>query len=188
MYSEAQILEGLLKNEEAAVFEIINLYGDRMLRTAFAITGDAQTAEEVVQDTFLQVCQKIDSFRQHSTLQTWIYRITVNLAKNRLRSRWFKKVTPLAEELTTQVQIPNNSENNPETVAIQEESRREVLSTLQGLSEKYRAVLVLHYLEEQSIKEISEILKQPEGTIKSKLSRGKTLLKKELLKREVVSK
>jgi RNA polymerase sigma-70 factor (ECF subfamily) len=184
MFNEALIIERLLKNEETAVSEIVNLYGDRMFRTAFAITGDIQTAEEVVQDTFLQVCRKIVSFRQQSTLQTWLYRITVNLAKNSLRNRWFKKVTTMGEEIT-QVPVTNSSETNPEMAAIQEENRREVINCLQELSEKYRAVLVLFYLEELSIKEICEILKQPEGTIKSKLSRGKTLLKKELVKREV---
>jgi RNA polymerase sigma-70 factor (ECF subfamily) len=90
----------------------------------------------------------------------------------------------MGEEIT-QVPVTNSSETNPEMAAIQEENRRDVINCLQKLSEKYRAVLVLFYLEELSIKEICEILKQPEGTIKSKLSRGKTLLKKELVKREV---
>ncbi|MCF8012657.1 MAG: sigma-70 family RNA polymerase sigma factor [Clostridiales bacterium] len=178
---EAEIISGLKKGKEEAVALLVDKYGDRMLRAASAITGDQQIAEEVVQDTFLQVCKKIDSFNNESSLQTWIYRITINTAKNYIRGAWFRKVSNVENDEIASFSGPHA--DNPEDKYIQKEEGSGVILSLKKLPRKYREVLVLYYLEELSIKEISNILKQPEGSIKSKLSRGRTMLKAEIGKK-----
>ena len=178
MRAEAEITEGLKRGDGVAVEAAVNCFGDRLLRTALAITGDQQVAEEVVQDTFLQMCRKIHSFKGQSSLQTWIFRIAVNLARNRLRGGWFRRVVAWGEIDLNQLPAPPGG--SPEAEAVARESREEVLGCLQALPAKYREVLVLYYLEELSVGDIGQVLEQPEGTVKSKLSRGRALLKAEI--------
>ena len=182
--SEEEIIAGLEKGEERAVEITIDRYGDRMFRTALAITGDTREAEEVVQDAFLQVCRKIRSFKQQSSLQTWIYRITVNLAKNRLRSFWFKKVAPWTDSEKNLLAADDGLD--PEETLLRREKHKEVLDCLKRLPLKYREALALFYLEELSITEIAQVLQQPAGTVKSKIFRARSLLEKELKAGEVI--
>lgn len=175
MLTETEIISGLKTGKDEAVEAVLNIFGDRLLRAALAITGDLQTAEEVVQDTLLQVCRKIHSLQEQSALQTWIFRIAVNLAKNRVRGGWFRRVTPLKERELNH--LTDYRDSSPEVQTVNRESREEVLRSLQRLPVKYREVLVLYYLEDLNIREICEVLEQPEGTVKSKLSRGRALMK-----------
>lgn len=178
MYSDEQQLMELKKGNELAVEELLERYGNRLLRTAYGICGDLQVAEEVVQDTMLQVCRNIHGFEARSTLATWMFRITINLAKNRVRGSWLQRLAAWDEGQVNA--IPGPMKMQPETSALREEQRSEVLCCLQSLPVKYRDVLVLYYLEEFSVQEICRILEQPEGTIKSKMSRGRVLLKEKL--------
>ncbi len=183
MLSEKELIAGLKENREESVTALINLYGDRLLRVAAGITGDRQLAEEVVQDTFLTVCRKISSFREEASLGTWLFRITANLAKNKIRGGWLKRVTALDDHRAGLLGVP--PEDWPEEAAIRREKSEEVNSCLKRLPAGYRDVLALYYLEELSVREVSSILRQPEGTVKSKLSRGRTLLRAELERRGV---
>jgi len=175
MLTENEIIAGLKNGKDVALEAVLNIYGDRLLRAALAITGDLQSAEEVVQDTLLQVCRKVHSFQEQSTLQTWIFRIAVNLAKNKVRGNWFRRITPLKDNELNH--LTNYRESSPEVQTVNRENREEVLRCLQRLPVKYREVLVLYYLEDLNIREICAVLEQPEGTVKSKLSRGRALLK-----------
>lgn len=183
MLTETEIVQGLIEKKEYAVETMVKIYGDRLLRTAAAITGDPHTAEEIVQDTFLQICRKIGTFKGQSSFQTWMLRITVNYARNSMRSSWLRRAAPWNEAVE---QTSQTSTNDPFASFLQEEERKVVLRSLQLLPVKYREVLVLYYYEELNVKEISSILEQPEGTVKSKLARGRNLLKKQLIEKEVV--
>ena len=178
MLTETEIIAGLKTGKNEAAEAVLNIFGDRLLRAALAITGDLQIAEEVVQDTLLQVCRKIHSFQEQSSLQTWVFRVAVNLAKNRVRGGWFRRVTALKERELNH--LTDCRESSPEVQTINRESREEVLKCLRRLPVKYREALVLYYLEDLNIREICAVLEQPEGTIKSKLSRGRALMKAEM--------
>lgn len=180
--TENQIVQGLIKGNDEAVEALINTYGDKLLRTALAITGDRATAEEAVQDTLLQVCRKISSYKGDSSLLTWIFRININIAKNKLRSSWFKKVSlhDPGEALFTNLPF---KDQGPEENLLTQERHNEVLECLKILPLKYREVVVLFYIQELTTAELSSILNQSAGTIKSKLSRGRILLKQKLEER-----
>ncbi len=186
MKSEAEIVVGLKNTEEWAVDAVIFLYGDRLFRSAVAITGDWQLAEEVVQDTFIQMSRKIHSFKQRSSLQTWMFSITINIAKNRIRSTWIRKVSTWGDSEEGYLSGDSN-DSTPETEFIKKEQHNEIIHCLRELPQKYHAVMALYYLEDFTIKQISEILKEPEGTIKSKLSRGRNMLKDGLQVKGVVA-
>jgi RNA polymerase sigma-70 factor (ECF subfamily) len=175
MYIEAELIRELKKGSELAVAVLVERYSNQLLYVALGICGDMQKAEEVVQDTMLQACRKIDSFGQQAALSSWLYRITVNLAKNSLRKRWIRRLTPWEEQRLQLLAAP--AADQPELMALRQETRLEVVELLQRLPVKYREVLALYYLQEFAVSEISAILGQPEGTVKSKLSRGRTKFK-----------
>jgi RNA polymerase sigma-70 factor (ECF subfamily) len=178
MTQDAQLVRELKKGSEQALEALISRYGNRLLRTAAGICGDTQIAEEVVQDTMLQVCRKIHAFEERSSLGTWMFRITVNLAKNRMRGSWLQRLTPWED--SRMAQLPAPAAEEPETQVIKQCKEQAVSRCLQSLPVKYRDVLVLYYVEDFSVAEISAILDEPEGTVKSKMSRGRNLLKEKL--------
>ena len=176
MLNETELIARLMGGEESAVRELISCVGDRLLRTAYGMTGDLQTAEEVVQDTFLKTCRRLNTFKGDSSLETWMFRILINTARNRMRNGWIKRVINMDEGIV--VNLPAPAGYNPEDEILGLEKRREVSGCLKRLPVKYREVMVLHYLEDLSVAEISRVLGQPVGTVKSRLSRGRERMKK----------
>lgn len=157
---------------------MIDTYGDRLFRTALAITQDSHVAEEVVQDTFLGVCRKIQTFRHESSLYTWMLSICANLARNRLRGWWLLRTVPVEHCFTIA-----SEEDGPECRLIEQEEQQYVIRCLGRLPHIYREVLVLHYIDDLSVMQIASVLRQPEGTVKSRLSRARTLLKQHMKER-----
>lgn len=182
MHTEAELVRELKKGSELAVAVLVERYSDQLLYVALGICGDLHKAEEVVQDTMLQACRKIGSFGQQAALSTWLYRITVNLAKNSVRNTWLRRITPWEEQKLHLLAAPTTSQ--PELMALRQETQLKVIELLQQLPVKYREVLALYYLQELNITEVSHILGQPEGTVKSKLSRGRSKFKELWVARE----
>lgn len=172
MVAEKLLVKNLKKGREDAYRQIVEEYGNRLLRTCYLILKDREEAEDVVQETFIKVFRNIDSFRENSNLYTWIYTIALNLSRDRLRKK--------QDMFTIEVELVGNNDVEYEVEkSIDKELLRKELFEINSL---YREVLVLFYFEELSIKEISNLLNEKEGTIKSKLSRGRNILKESLLK------
>lgn len=182
MDNETQVIQGLINEDTEAIEAFIESYSDPLLRVATAITGDVPLAEEVVQDTFLQVCRKIKSFQGNAAFKTWVYRIAVNTAKNRLRGKWLRKMSSWNVELES---VTTANTSNPEEWTLRKEMHQELLECLRELPVKYRSVVVLYYLEQLKVQELCQILNKPEGTIKSQLSRGRTLLQDIMIRKGV---
>lgn len=169
---EVDLIKGLKKGINEAYYELINTYGDKLLRTCFLMTKDEKLAEEIVQETFIRVFKYIKKFKGDSTLYTWIYRISQNVLKDKL------KLAVIEITYEDYYMDPDN----PEDLTLDKIDRELLRGELDKLSYIYKQVLILFYFEDKSIKEISDILEEKEGTIKSKLSRGRALLKVELEK------
>jgi RNA polymerase sigma-70 factor (ECF subfamily) len=169
---EKDLIKGLKKGKEEAYYELINTYGDQLLRTCFLMTKDEKLAEDIVQESFIRVFKYIKGFKGDSSLYTWIYRISQNVLKDKMKS----KVIEVAYE--DYYMDPDN----PEDLTLIKIDRQILRKELDRLSFIYKQVLVLFYFEDRSIKEISAILEEKEGTIKSKLSRGRSILKQALEK------
>lgn len=170
--AEKGLINNLKKGKEEAYEELVDTYGNRLLRTCYLILKDKEEAEDVVQETFIKIFKSISSFREDSGLYTWIYSIALNISRDRLRK---KNVSLNLEDEWV-------GEDHVEIVVEQNMDREELREELFAMNILYREVLVLFYFEELSIKEISHLLSEKEGTIKSKLSRGRTLLRNRLLK------
>jgi len=140
--------------------EIIKRNGDKLLRTAVAITGNKAEAEDAVQDTFIKLIDKQPLFNSPEHESAWLIRVTVNLCKNRIRSYWWKKTEPLLEAYPAQ--------DSQET---------DIMQVVLSLPSKYRAVIHLFYYEGYSTKEIADITEQREPTVRQQLTRARRMLK-----------
>ncbi len=172
MVAEKLLIKDLKKGKEEAYRQLIEEYGNKLLRTCYLILKDREEAEDVVQETFIKVFNKIDTFKEKSGLYTWIYAIALNLSRDRMRTK--KDFIELKDDW-----IGNDDVESKVEINIDRESLRKEMFEMNPL---YREVLVLFYFEELSIREISNLLNEKEGTIKSKLSRGRNILKEGLLK------
>ena len=172
MVAEKLLIKNLKRGREEAYRQLIEEYGNKLLRTCYLILNDREEAEDVVQETFIKVFNKIDTFKEKSGLYTWIYAIALNLSRDRMRTK--QDMLELKDEWIGIDDVESHVEINID----REQLRKEIF----GMNSLYREVLVLFYFEELSIKEISNLLNEKEGTIKSKLSRGRNMLKESLLK------
>lgn len=144
---------------------IIEKYFNMIYKLALAETKDVHTAEDVTSDVFLKFMQSDKAFESEEHIKAWLLRVTINASKSVFSSSWFKKTVPLEETLQA-ADIP--------------EGESEVYLAVMSLPHKYRTVIHLFYYEELSVKEISEYLNINESTVKSQLSRGRSLLKEKL--------
>ena len=166
------MIKALKKGKEEAYIELINTYGNKLFKTCFLMIKDEKEAEDIVQETFIKVFKYIKGFKGNSSLYTWIYKIGQNTMRDRYRD---KVITIPYEDYTI-------SEDNVEGIVINREKKEILRNGLNEINFIYKQVLVLFYFEELSIKEISQILDEKEGTIKSKLSRGRKILGESLKK------
>lgn len=171
---DKNLIKGLKKGKEEAYYDLINKYGNQLLRTCFLMIRDEKLAEDIVQETFIRVFKYVKGFKGDSSLYTWIYRISQNILKDKMKSKFME--SPYEDY--------HMDPDNPEDLTIDKIDKEILRSELDKLDFIYKQVLVLFYYEDQSIKEICEILETKEGTIKSRLSRGRRILKLALEKGE----
>ena len=93
--SRDNLLHSLQLNNQGAYSELVDTYGDKLLHMAYMIVGDRQIAEDVVQETFVTLYEKLDTFRGDSSLYTWLTRVTLNKAKNKVRPSFLQRITYL---------------------------------------------------------------------------------------------
>lgn len=170
--------------DSLAFDELISAHQDRVFNTAFRLMGNYEEALDLTQEVFLNCFRKISSFKGDSALSTWLYRITVNTAKNRWKyqqSRGFSRThsldAPLSAEDEERVKQFPDTQPTPRKVA----TDREVMGFLEGhlltLNEEHREILVLRYIEERSYEDIADVLKLSLGTVKSRIHRARNELR-----------
>jgi RNA polymerase sigma-70 factor (ECF subfamily) len=157
------------ESEKIKLFNsIIENYSEYVYNMIYYTILDEEDAKDLTQEVFYKIWKGLDSFRNESSLKTWIFRITQNHLKNYLKSKKIKKILSL-EFLF--------EEKNRDFESKDYYLSERIESLLSRLPEDYRRVLVLFYIDGFNIKEISEILGTKEGTIKSKLHRAREKLK-----------
>lgn len=182
--AEVQLVERCKAGDSQAFDELICAHQDRVLNIAFRLMGNYEEALDLTQEVFLNCFRKIANFKGDSALSTWLYRITVNTAKNRWKyqqSRGINRTTSLdapmeADDEERVKQFPD-SQPTPRKVATDREAMAFLEEHLQALNEEHREVLVLRYVDELSYEEIAEILKLSLGTVKSRIHRARNELR-----------
>ena len=175
----------LCQKGHADAFEpLVEKYQKKMLNLSYRMIGNYDEACEVVQDAFLSAYRSIKKFRGEARFSTWLYSIVVNLSKNRMKqikARGAREVysidDPLElEEGSLSVDPPDPSPSALERLE-QKDTEAKVQGCINGLDPEYREVLVLRDIQGFSYDEIRDILKIPDGTVKSRLFRARDSLK-----------
>ncbi|MGH9328394.1 MAG: RNA polymerase sigma factor [Terriglobia bacterium] len=182
---EAALVADLQAGSEEAYAYLLQVYRNPIYNMMFHIIGDEGGAADALQNAFIKIIRGIRQFRQTSSLRTWIYRIAVHEALN-YRRGWFRRLkheTPLLEDrdnLHPTAGAEATSPATPYELMEQSERREMVRRALLSLAEPYRTAVVLREMENLSYEEIAEILGVAEGTVKSRLKRGRELLRRKL--------
>ncbi len=151
----------------AELYELMTMYGNDVLRYAYAITGKEELAKDIAQEVFIKAHLHIHTFRGQSSFKTWLFAITRNQAFNELRSSYLRKV--LLFDTVRNKEKARSAEADWES----EQSVAYLRNVIMGLSRKLREVLVLDLEQELTIKEMAKLLEVSEGTVKSRLHRAR---------------
>ena len=184
---DRRLIAGLQAREESAVHELAERYGPRIYQLALRQMKNPEDAEEVTQDVLLKVYRKIGAFRGDSALSSWIYRITFNTAMSRLRTLKPERAAQHRERnrdgedegRQTTVQPADWSHMSDEEL-LRAQLRRAVMAAIQDLPEIYREPVMLRDIQGLSTEEASTRLHVKDQTLKSRLHRGRLLLRERL--------
>ena len=188
---EEALLKAFRSGDDAAFDGLIGMYSAKLYKVAYALLGSRQDAEEVVQDTFLRAYRALHAFRGESSLETWLHRITVNLARNKFQ--WNHRRgdgqnvslsaagddadgDPGAEP---ERDVPD-CRMEPDLVMEQDEIGKNIMRALNSLPDNLRETMLLRHVNDMPYEQIAEKLDCKVGTVKSRLSRGREMLRDSL--------
>ena len=183
------LVEKCKAGDEQAFAELVRRYSARAYQVAYGVLGNCEEAEEVAQDAFVRIHKALPGFRGECEFGTWLYRIALNLARNKYR--WnkvrgskvnFSMDAPLEGENgddDRKIDLPDDAPD-PEKDAELGELRGRLSAELEKLPEAYREILVMRVVQEMSYEEIADALGCQMGTVKSRLARARDELRKRL--------
>ncbi len=186
--SERRLIRRLKDREEAAFTELVLRYQGQMFNLCFRMLGNAAEAEDIAQEVFVKAFQAIGSFRGDSAIGTWLYRIAVNLCKNRLKylsRRAYGRSAGLDDvpegafgRSVAAGRTVGEPAAGPEASLVGARAESRIQRALGAVSEEYRALLVLRDIQGLSYAEVVHITGLAEGTVKSRLHRARAALKR----------
>ena len=167
-----------VKKGDYQAFDLLVLkYQSRVIATAFKYVQERQLAEDIAQEAFIKSYKSIDSFREESSFYTWVYRITVNTAKNYLVSSKRKKEVMVSDLSENDSFYPEKINlDSPQEILKASELRDLILEALSSLGEETRTALSLREFDGLSYEQIAEIVKCPVGTVRSRIFRGREMI------------
>jgi RNA polymerase sigma-70 factor (ECF subfamily) len=178
-------VDQIRRGEAGAVEGLVGAYGDRVYRLALRITGNASDAEEVVQDTLLAASRKIDTFRGMAAFGSWVYRITANMAYQKLRGKRSKRnevswqdLGPSFDDKGQHMEVTVDWSKRPKDPAVEGELRSVLCGAIDELPVSYRTPFLLHDVEGLSNPEIAETLHLKLGTVKSRVHRARLFMQR----------
>lgn len=178
MKDDAQLIRDALGGDSAAFGQLVTRYQDRLFNTLVHVTGCAEEAEDVAQETFVKAYLKLDSFGGRSAFYTWLYRIAFNLSVSRQRRRRREVSIDRIREMSGN-DLPDGGEV-PAVKLERAERVAQVQSALGTLSEEHRTILVLREMDGCCYETIADILEMPVGTVRSRLHRARLQLRQRL--------
>jgi RNA polymerase sigma-70 factor, ECF subfamily len=185
--SSSAFVEKLRSGDADAFDQLVTKYTSDVFAVAFRLTEDRDEANDITQETFLSAVRGIAGFRGDSELKTWLVRIAINHSRNRFR--WFKRrkrdrtislESPVGEGPTTEIDLIRDSREDPEQATLTREREAAITRELKGLPVAFREAVVLCDIEGYSYEEVSNILGVGLGTVKSRIARGRSILRHRL--------
>ncbi len=183
MLDEQQLLAALRRRDPAAFSQLFEAYSDKIYRLAVGLLENEAEAEEVVQDSFMRLIERLDKFEGRSKLGTWLYRVAYNLCQDRLRKR--KPLSPLILEYGDDetLSVPTvfiDWKQLPEHSLTSAEINTELDKAINTLPPRLKAVFMLREVEGLSTQECAEILEISISATKVRLHRARLLLREQL--------
>lgn len=164
---------------------LVQKYDKAIYNLAYRLTGDKEEAKDLAQEALVKAYRSFDKFQLGSSFEKWLYRIASNIYIDRLRRRPKFRIESLDRPIgTLDEQLPRELQDNsagPEELAEISELHQAIQRGIQSLPPEYRLAVVLCDVQGFSYEEISEILKCSIGTVRSRIHRGRRLLRKRLL-------
>ena len=183
--SDHALIEATKQGDESAFAEIVRRYRNPIVNYLYRFLNDYEEAVDLGQETFVRVYFAIDRYHTGFAFSTYIYRIATNLAISELRKRKRRRLMSLTglfqsdHDDTTEFQ-PRDLRQLPDAELVDDERSKVIARAIAALPEKYRVAVVLRDVEGRSYEEIAEIMELGLGTTKSRISRGRGLLKDKL--------
>lgn len=183
---ERSLVERLRRGEAAAVDELAATHGPRVYQLAMRYVKNPEDAEEIVQDVLMKVFRRIDDFRGDAALSSWVHRITFNTAMSKLRTSQMVRHTVSGE---AEEEPPESRLRRPEPVdtglladdeVLRAELRSAIARALRGLPQLYRLPVILRDIRGLSTEQASAELQIKHQTLKSRLHRGRVMLRERL--------
>ena len=178
---EINLIKRCQNRDLQAMEEIVRQYENRVYNIAYGILGSLEDAQDITQDVFVSVWEKIGQFRFRSKFSTWLYRIAKNLSLNE-KSRRTRRKTDAVEVDDSQEWVLVDHQA-PEDEVLASEQQQILHKALEKLKESHRTILVLREMEELSYEDLSAVLGCSIGRVKSRLYEARMQLRK-ILKRE----
>ena len=178
-----ELLAQCRAGDRVAVEQLVRDYQPQLFRLALSILDDGSQngsadAQEVTQDALLAALRSLDSYRGEAKLSTWLYSITLNLCRNRLRSRQRRKrIHKIFERLTMPIDA---APSQPEEVLIQKQFDKNLFHIVQSLNEKHRLPVIFRYYHNCPVAEIAQILDIPQGTVHSRLNTARKKIRNQI--------
>jgi RNA polymerase sigma-70 factor (ECF subfamily) len=183
--ADAQLVERCLSGHEAAWEDLVRLHTRRVYSICYRFTNSDAEAQDLTQDVFLRVFKNLKSFRAGEGLfVVWLTRLTRNLLIDHYRRTRMERATESIEDQAAALEETTGSIARTEGMLAGREASELLQTALQKLSPELRETVILRDLEELEYREIAEILNVPEGTVKSRLNRGRAELAR-VLRRKV---
>jgi len=185
---ERELIARVRTGDDGAVSDLAATYGPRIHQLAFRYMKNWEDAEEVAQDVLLKVVRKIDAFRGDAALSSWIYRITFNTAMSRLRSARFSRPNEVSEadlpqnEATGRARALDKADwsSMADDEVMRGQMRQRLVEALRTLPVVYRIPVLLRDIHGLSTEEASAVLRVKTQTLKSRLHRGRLILRERL--------
>jgi RNA polymerase sigma-70 factor (ECF subfamily) len=174
--NDRELFNKVALDDEQAFTMFVNRYKNRLYNFIFRIIPEKETAEDILQDTFMRVYNQRKNYSPDYALSTWVYTIAINLVRSELRKRKLRRYLSLdflKEE--TDVELPDNT--NPEPGMLKPLLEK----AIKELPPEYRLAFVLCDIDRLPYNEIAEIMRVPVGTVKSRINRARSMLREKLL-------
>lgn len=176
--TDRDLIEATLRGDQRGYEQLTRRYQDRLFASVLHDAGCPVLAEDIVQDAFVRAFLHLGSFRRESNFYTWLYRIALNVRSNYFRRR--HRMLPL-EALGGETEKISAAERDSPTRSLErDEEQHQVRAALQRLQSHHRTVLVLREFDGFDYQTIAELLDVKVGTVRSRLSRAREQMKREL--------
>lgn len=184
MFNEREIIPKVINGDFKAFDQLVKQYERLVYYIILKIVDHKEEAEDISQEVFIKIYEKLNEFNYQSKLSTWIAKVAYSITINHLKKSKSDRFT----EYPVNIDHYHFTEENPEQAMIEKDKSAYINYLIAQMPHQYKTVLTLYHLNEFSYQEIQEITDMPEGTIKSCLFRGRKLLKEKLeqyLKNEI---